>query len=311
MALPEIADALQALSISDPEYLLFCPSSENAWLREKLDDIPRYLFRVFTPNSRGTTDESWTRSMDATDAAQNSRVDIFAREDKEGVASMLNRHLQWWKGHEDNFVSWTSSLLFALVYIFHLHANLNDRSAFDDIYLCIIDTSKFPKGIFLRDMDLIQAYSSFDADLENFKGLRLKKEWYFGEYLSQGALKIEDKCQIVSAQAMIDRGLYDLLREFEEFSHWEVSQKPPWARPVVNLRKVLYQIECSKNSDEKLRITANIALLFGPRWTLPMAASLGALLPPPENIAILRAFRAKLFTGSLTLLKFIQADVSR
>ncbi|KAL5330965.1 hypothetical protein ACEPPN_000492 [Leptodophora sp. 'Broadleaf-Isolate-01'] len=27
-----------------------------------------------------------------------------------------------------------------------------------------------------------------------------------------------------------------------------------------------------------------------------MAASLGALLPPPENIAIFRAFRAKLFT---------------
>lgn len=143
MALPEVADALQALSISNPEYLLFCPSSENAWLREKFDDIPRYLFRVFTPNSRGTADESWTRSMDATDAAQNSRVDRFARENKRRVASMLNRHLQWWKGHEDNLVSWTSSLLFAPVYIFHLHANSNDRSAFDDLYLCIIDTNKF------------------------------------------------------------------------------------------------------------------------------------------------------------------------
>ncbi|KAL5330966.1 hypothetical protein ACEPPN_000493 [Leptodophora sp. 'Broadleaf-Isolate-01'] len=63
--------------------------------------------------------------------------------------------------------------------------------------------------------------------LEDFKGLRLKKDWYFGEYLSQGALKIEDKCQIVSAQAMIDRGLYDLRREFEEFSHWEIARKPP------------------------------------------------------------------------------------
>ncbi|KAH6706220.1 hypothetical protein BKA61DRAFT_679393 [Leptodontidium sp. MPI-SDFR-AT-0119] len=95
---------------------------------------------------------------------------------------------------------------------------------------------------------------------------------------------------------MIDRGLYDPRREFEEFSHWEISRKPPWANPVVNLRKVLYQIECSRNSDEKLLIAANIALLFGPRWTLPVAASLGALLPPPENIAIIRAFRAKLFT---------------
>jgi len=70
IALPEVAYALQTLSISYPEYLLFCPNSENAWLQEKFDDIPRYLFRVFTPNSRGTADESWTRSMDATDAAQ-------------------------------------------------------------------------------------------------------------------------------------------------------------------------------------------------------------------------------------------------
>ena len=44
------------------------------------------------------TDKSWTRSMDATDRAQNSRVDIFAREDKKRVSSMLNRHLQWWRG---------------------------------------------------------------------------------------------------------------------------------------------------------------------------------------------------------------------
>ena len=78
MALLEIVDALQALSLSDPEYLLFCPSSEKAWLWEKFDDIPRYLFRVFTPNSRGTTNGTWTKSMDASNDPQNSRVDIFA-----------------------------------------------------------------------------------------------------------------------------------------------------------------------------------------------------------------------------------------
>ena len=43
-------------------------------------------------------------------------------------------------------------------------------------------------------MDLLRAYSLFDTDLENLEGLRLKKGMYFGEYLSQGALKIEGKC---------------------------------------------------------------------------------------------------------------------
>ncbi|CZT14014.1 uncharacterized protein RAG0_17818 [Rhynchosporium agropyri] len=207
MAHPEIADALQALSISNPEYRrLFCPDNP-----ELFDDIPRYLFRVVTPKSRGTTDKSWTRSMDATDGAQNSRVDIFARENKIQVASMLNRHLQWWKGDEDNFVSWTSSLLFALVYIFHLHANSNDRSPFDDINVCIIDTNQIPKAVFLRDMDLIKAYSSSNKELAKFQGLRETKEWYFGEYLSQDVYKKD------SSPLKTKFGAWSRLPEVEQF----------------------------------------------------------------------------------------------
>ncbi|KAL3420692.1 hypothetical protein PVAG01_07137 [Phlyctema vagabunda] len=297
-----IADELQALSLLDSEYLLFNPRGDKAWLQEKFDDIPRYLFRVFTPKSCGKTDGSWTKSMDARRVTEKGRVDIFTREDNEQVASMLNAHLRWWEGTEDNLVSWTSSLLFALVYIFHLHANCKDGSAFDDIFICIIDTTMFPKGVFLRDMDLIQAYISFDAALKNFEGLRSKKGWYFGEYLSQGALKIEGKCQIVSAQAMIDEDLYDLRRKFEEFSLWERRPKPPWAQPVVDLRNDLYQVESPKTGKEKsfkekLQAAINIAHLFGPGWSFPVAINLTALLPlPKEDTAIIQAFRANRFT---------------
>lgn len=296
MAIPEMSDALKALRISDPEpeSLLFCPTGERAWLRES--GIPRYLFRVFTPKSRGTTDQSWTRSMDATDGIR--KVDIFARGNNEQVASMLNRHLRWQEGDEDNLVSWTSSLLFALVYVFHLHANYRDQSAFDAISLCIIDTQKFPKAVFLRDVDLIQVYSPFDEALQNIKVLRSRGDWYFGEYLSQGALKIENKCRIVSAQAMIDMGLYDLQHEFETFSRWKKGRSPPWARQVVNLREVVYQIEGSGESDDRICIAIRISQLFGPCWALPMAANLVALLPPSEDeIAIIRAFRVIFFTG--------------
>lgn len=37
---PDIADKLLALSLSDPEYLLFCPSGDKAWLQEKLMTSP-------------------------------------------------------------------------------------------------------------------------------------------------------------------------------------------------------------------------------------------------------------------------------
>ena len=105
--------------------------------------------------------------------------------------------------------------------MFYLHVNYEDRSIFDNISLCIIDTIQFPKEVFLRDIDLLKAYSPFCIGLEDLKTLRLKKGIYFGEYLSQGALKIEGKCQIVLAQAMIDQGLYDLRPEFDEFAFWE------------------------------------------------------------------------------------------
>jgi len=146
---------------------------------------------------------------------------------------MLARHLWWWEGSEDNLVSWTSSLLFAITYIFSLHANVRDGSTFDNIFLCIVDTACFPKRVFLRDMDLIHAYRSFDADLGRLGDLRAKQHgmhsgfFYFGEYLSQVALKIEDKCQIVSAEAIIGEGLYNLRPEFKGFSEWEKQKKNP------------------------------------------------------------------------------------
>lgn len=298
MMLENLASELQFLTLSGPE-LLFRPTGDKAWLRQKFDDIPRYLFRVFTPKSCGATDKSWTVSKDARNASPTSQVDILARVDNGQVARMLNRHLRWWEG-DDNLVSWTSSLLFALVYIFHLHANLRDGSSFSDIYLCIIDTTSFSKGVFLRDVDLIRAYGSFDADLRNFEVLR--ESYYFGEYLSQGALKIEDKCGIVSASAIIDQGLFDLQPKLKEFAKWEPTQKPPWAKPVIRLREELYQKTTEQTTEEVLQAAIDIAQLFGPHWQLPVAANLIASRPcRSEDNATVRAFTAFPFTGPFLL----------
>jgi hypothetical protein len=90
MALGDLTDELQALSLSEPEYLLFNPTGDKAWLRGKFDGIPRYPFRVFTPNSDGITDRFWVKSKDARYASANSRVDILARDHNQQVASMPN-----------------------------------------------------------------------------------------------------------------------------------------------------------------------------------------------------------------------------
>lgn len=226
--------------------------------------------------------------MAARHAVPNSKLDIFARDDKL-VARMLCQHLWWMEGPEDNLVSWTSSLLFALVYVFHLHANSRDGSEFNDISLCIIDTTKFAAGTFLQDLDLIKAYVSHDADLRKLEEIRLDK-YYFGEYLSQGALEIQDKCEIVPASAMIEHGLLTLRPDFKSFASWPKMKRPPWANPVLSLREKVGGMD-----EEKLLALVTIAGLFGPRWKLPMAANLASCLGTSEDIV--RSFVDLHWTG--------------
>ncbi|KAF2787277.1 hypothetical protein K505DRAFT_353938 [Melanomma pulvis-pyrius CBS 109.77] len=292
MALESLEDQLTSLNLSPDEYLAYNPSKDRPWLLQKFDNIPRYLFRVYTPRSCGITDTSWTKSKNSRYGNQASRHDIFARTDDKAVAAMLHRHLMWQKG-DDNFVSWTSSLLFALVYIFHLHASLRDGSEFMDIHLCIIDTTRFARGVFLRGLDLIQAYRVVDSNLAQTEELRTRKHggrYYFGEYLSQGALRIEGKCDIVSASALIDQGLFDLQPAFKEFTQWPKAFAPPWVYPVLKLRDEIRHKICS----------SSITQLFGSRWRLPMAANLIASLPyREEDSDILNFFKGTGFTGSL------------
>ena len=305
MAHEGLIEGMQALGLSEPEYLPFNPTGDKAWLREKFDKIPRYLFRVSSPKSGGTTDKLWVKSKDASGACADSGVDVFALDYNQHVASMLNRHLRWLGTATDsaNFVSWTSSLLFALQYVFYRYNASKDGSELDSICLCVIDTDSFPKGIFLRDMDLIRAYGLYDSDLKYFEGLRTRKHpslagsFYFGEYLSQGALKIENKCQLVSAQAIIERGLFKLQPEFKKSMR---ATKPEWANEMIRLREVFYQdrAKLQPATMEELEAAINIAALFGPSWTLPIAANLISLVPrQAQDEGILRVFTASFFTG--------------
>lgn len=201
-----LAERLEHTRLNDEpkaEQLLFMPLADSGLAATALDNIPRYLFRVITPLSDGKMDETWVHSQSASQNKASSVEGIFHNLDLEKriiMARTLNLHLRWWpKGDlEDNFVSWTSSLLFAIQYIYYRRRSSKDGSRLEHIKLYVIDTTRFPKGTFLRDLDLIRAFCKFDTtlgdNLERFECLRKRPGYYFGEYLSQGSLKIENKC---------------------------------------------------------------------------------------------------------------------
>lgn len=268
--------------LEEKEYLLFNP-------RNDAGETPRYLFRVFTPHSQGTTDTHWVKSMAASDGLACGETDIFSLKNKQRAADMLNRHLRWQKLSHDNLVSWTSSLLVALVYIFHLRARIHKEATLDEIQLLVVDTVTFPKGVFMRDLDLMHPFLSVNQSLRNLEALRRRKSsefsgsYYFGEYLSQGALKIEGHCQMVSAQKIIDEGLYDIRKEFKEFADWKKEPgSARWANAVLQIREVFYRDKSQREimSERAIVAAAKISRQFAPSFQVPIAATLAALAAP-------------------------------
>lgn len=103
--------------------------------------------------------------------------------------------------------------------------------------------------VFMRDMDLLTAFSQYDTSpsymqktLPKLQSLRRRRHrnysgsYYFGEYLSQGALRIEGCCSIISMQDIIDAGLYTLK---DELRFPEVKEES-WANRVIMLRESFY-----------------------------------------------------------------------
>lgn len=224
--------------------------------------------------------------MAASDGLACSKADIFSMKNKQLAAGMLYRHLQWQKNPHDNLVSWTSSLLVALVHMFYLRASIHTEVSLDKIQLLVVDTSSLPKGVFMRDLDLVRAFRSVDQNLRNVENLRNKQSkwssgyYYFGKYLSQGALKVEGSCQMVSAQMIVYAGLYDIRKEFREFAGWvHGPESARLANAVLELREIFDQ---NNLQQQRMSLSAQLAVLdisrlFGADFRVPIAANLVAL----------------------------------
>ncbi|PYH76209.1 hypothetical protein BO82DRAFT_426839 [Aspergillus uvarum CBS 121591] len=296
MTVEAIIESFQDFNInpSEPEDTQFQPLCFNppADLRatcSSLSETPTYLFRVVSPKTCAKTSSTWVRPK----RVLPHEEDIFSNLDEDNkrrrIAALLNDHLWWKEPLNDPFVSWTSSLLFALAYIYYRHWSESDGSPLDQINLYVIDTTQFPRGTFIRDLDLLNVFIDSDP-LPKGNGLARLKGWrdsnlYFGEYLSQGALQIKGKCQVINAQSIFaGNRLQRIQPDFADIKA-KPQQKPPWATEVRRLREVLEtrserrmqtQPAVLRDSMQALREIVN--LFENPPWRLPMAVYFAALM---------------------------------
>lgn len=282
MAVPELAGIFQNTTLNEGA-LPFSPRQHTRWSDLELQPVPRFLFRVYTPKSDGITNEHQASSRDAAAGKQTSNKDVFSTSKLETTATQIADHL-WWRRwpRDDNLVSWSSSMLFLIPYIFYRHRDSCDGSPLDNIRLLVVDTEEFPAQTFIRDSDLIAAFKKSDSredkSLRSVADQRSDTNCYFGEYLSQGSLRISGKCSTVSAQIMIDKGLLDLHSVFGEVYKGMYGNK--WVVPVLAARQTIESAPRSSPATlQQLNAAFNVALTFGEGWSLPIAVQLLAILP--------------------------------
>jgi hypothetical protein len=281
-----------------PECLLFNPKGSKIWVRDHFNEVPRYLFRLYAPQSWGETNERRVASR----AARHPRfgkMDLFSMPAEE-AAEVLNKHLWWdWDNEpRDNLMSWTSSLLQALQFGFYRHGQrFKSTPVLSDIKLSILDTSEYPPGTFLSDLALIQAFEGEEhhdlskddkpKHLERLHQMRLGSYGH-GEYLSQGIVDIQQRSRHVSLQQLIDVGLFDILPELEEKQHWKF-----WAKRIKELRVAYFRDSTQTTKSEMQKTLAIAQTCFGDNFALPVAAMLLGLRKrqvPDETM--LKAFLA-------------------
>lgn len=233
---------------------LFWPYSDDD-KSEDLPDVPRYLFRAFDAASSGKSDENIVASSASTYAKDTCRTDLLSLELEkrtERLCTHLKKKCSGETDCADNLMSWSSSLLFVLQYAIWRHNKGHRSSA--DVQICVVDTTKFPRGQFARDMWLLEQCRDDRTESSKVQNeIRLRKLGYDnGEYLSQGLLVHQHRSAVFTLEKIIQSGLHELCPEFDEF---DGNQK--WTNRVCELRLAWAQPQSTFH--EELHIASRIA----------------------------------------------------
>ncbi|KAF5570505.1 hypothetical protein FPHYL_1181 [Fusarium phyllophilum] len=292
---------------------LFMPKAGQE-TRFAFDDTPTYLFRLHVPQSAGSTDATHVDSpafpddMNKTHKLGSACGQDLLQLPPAEAATRLDTHLRWRCQHlrdsPCNLMSWSSSLLFLLHYGFHRQTtDHSPKPKLSEIRLIMIDTRDFPKQTFLRDLDALNHYHGYNQGLRKVKGWR-EKQYYFGEYLTQGHLDIGGRCVQMTMQQLVDGGLLMVICPAlnKPNNNWA-----DWAKPVCKLRVGIRE---SHAVDQK-QIRSAIFMAqdcVGDRFLVPFTLMLlGLRSRQSDNAAIANAFHS-LFTDKELAFRDVKYD---
>ena len=172
---------------------------------------------------------------------------------------MLENHLLWKSLPSDQFISWTSSILWALQ-----HAIRKDFQGDTDVQICMLDTSKIEKCSFFAASDLLKIYRVPDEG-------KLAHRYYTAEYLYHGGLLVHNSSSTVTLNLLREYGLSSLLPELDD-----LGGKSFLYKTIENLRGIMVSVSRPIAPIEG-RTAIQIASLFEKEFSMPVMVALLSL----------------------------------
>ncbi|RFN49474.1 hypothetical protein FIE12Z_6263 [Fusarium flagelliforme] len=260
-------------------------------------DLPRFLFRAHDMDGTLNNEDTIASWGYHAYGPKHAKRDIFSL--SKGIASkMLFKHLN---GGErttpaDNLVSWSSSLLYAI-------KSANCPSAEQSshrVFICVLDTTKFPKSQFMSATRLRDNYDGACLDLGEILYIQQRSDSpkydIDGEYLSQGTLNITGgSCTIPLPKLHCPHfGLGALYRDLDISvidSHPEHMKMGCVERLTVELRQK-WKAQCTTTAEE-IRTAMRIARV--------VSRSFDEL----DFALMLLAFRERKIEGELEVVRYM------
>ncbi|KIW63722.1 hypothetical protein PV04_08705 [Phialophora macrospora] len=256
-------------------------------------DVPRYLFRAYSPGSDGSNGVTGFWSM--AKCRNWSEATSLSRLPRNVARDMLQDHVTWksWKTRSDDIlISFTPSFLFALQHcVRKIASSQRGCTTESNCYICIIDTLKYPSGTFSWTIDLLGQYN-----LDRTTNYLLRHEYHEAEYLAEYELAIiENSSEHVSFQALVRQGgLFEIMPDLAE----EGYGKQLFNR-LQQFRRTWYieEVAVTAQDIDKAR---RLSLCFGGRWVPVIMMWVLACRARPQQDALVQAEFSDYFNGEIT-----------
>ncbi|MCJ1308006.1 hypothetical protein MMC25_001656 [Agyrium rufum] len=229
-------------------------SDDIDFLQDSTGLTPRYLFRTYSESSAGKNGPG--EFFSATYASGIGHQSFFTIPPSK-AKQMLDEHVRWFNMPNDEFISWSSSILFVLQHAVRKKAYHKDK----DIHLCILDTHQMD-CTFYTAVTLLRFYNVPSVGGCRYEGLA-------AEYLAHEQIvrKGSNSLSAVSFNHLVSRGLYEILPQLTD----EMG-KLNLAKTLVNLRySFRHPIELSVQTVEYAKI---FAYCFAPEFFFHVFASI-------------------------------------